>query len=129
MILFSVLAILVESVPEWRASYGYELHAIEWVFTIIFSIEYVLRIIVSPNPWKYITSFWGIIDLVSILPTFISLLPFINGYQSLRVVRALRLLRIFRVLRLSRFTSESQSLAHSLKASYYKIMVFLFFHI
>lgn len=127
LILFSVLAILVESVPEWRASYGYELHAIEWVFTIIFSIEYVLRIIVSPNPWKYITSFWGIIDLVSILPTFISLLPFINGYQSLRVVRALRLLRIFRVLRLSRFTSESQSLAHSLKASYYKIMVFLFF--
>jgi len=127
LIVFSVLIILVESVPEWRAQYGYELHILEWVFTIIFSAEYILRVFVSPKPWKYITSFWGIIDLVSILPTFISLLPFINGYQSFRVVRALRLLRIFRVLRLSRFTSESQSLAHSLKASYYKIMVFLFF--
>lgn len=127
LIVFSVLIILVESVPEWRIHYGNELHILEWVFTIIFSVEYILRIMVSPKPWKYVTSFWGIIDLVSILPTFISLLPFINGYQSLRVVRALRLLRIFRVLRLSRFTSESQSLAHSLKASYYKIMVFLFF--
>ena len=108
-------------------NFGNELHVLEWVFTILFSIEYVLRIAVAPHPWKYIKSFWGIIDLVSILPTFLSLLPFITGYQSLRVVRAMRLLRIFRILRLSRFTSESQALAHSLKASYYKIMVFLFF--
>lgn len=127
LIVFSILIVLVESVPEWRLNYGEGLHIFEWVFTILFSIEYLLRVLVSPNPWKYIKSFWGLIDLISILPTFLSLLPFIQGYQSLRVVRAMRLLRIFRILRLSRFTSESQALAHSLKASYYKIMVFLFF--
>lgn len=127
LIVLSILIVLVESVPEWRLNYGEGLHIFEWIFTILFSIEYLLRVIVSPNPWKYIKSFWGLIDLISILPTFLSLLPFIQGYQSLRVVRAMRLLRIFRILRLSRFTSESQALAHSLKASYYKIMVFLFF--
>ena len=127
LIVFSILMVLIESVPEWRMEYGGLLHVLEWVFTIIFSVEYLLRIAVAPSPWKYIKSFWGIIDLISILPTFLSLLPFIQGYQSIRVVRAMRLLRIFRVLRLSRFTSESQALAHSLKASYYKIMVFLFF--
>lgn len=127
LIVLSILIVLVESVPEWRVNYGEGLHVFEWCFTILFTIEYLLRVIVSPHPWKYIKSFWGIIDLISILPTFLSLLPFIQGYQSLRVVRAMRLLRIFRILRLSRFTSESQALAHSLKASYYKIMVFLYF--
>ena len=127
LIVFSIVIILIESVPEWRLIYGVELHVLEWIFTILFSVEYILRVIVAPHPWKYIKSFWGIIDLISILPTFLSLLPFISGYQSIRVVRAMRLLRIFRILRLSRFTSESQALAHSLKASYYKIMVFLFF--
>ena len=126
-IVISVLVILVESVPEWRAIIGVELHVIEWIFTGIFTLEYITRIIISPKPMKYITSFWGIIDLVSILPTFVSLLPWVVGYQSLRVVRALRLLRVFRVLKLSRFTSESQALAQSLKASYFKIIVFLFF--
>ena len=125
LILISVLIVMFESVPSWRGSFEEELYYIEWGFTILFTIEYILRIIVSPNPIKYITSWWGIIDLISIVPTFIS--PFISGYTSLRVVRAARLLRIFRILKLSRFTSESQMLAHSLKASYYKIMVFLFF--
>lgn len=116
---------MFESVPAWRESFQEELFYIEWGFTILFTIEYLLRIIISPRPLKYIFSWWGIIDLISIVPTFIS--PFISGYASLRVVRAARLLRIFRILKLSRFTSESQLLAHSLKASYYKIMVFLFF--
>tara|TARA_R110002072_G_scaffold281965_1_gene444620 strand:+ start:1664 stop:2461 length:798 start_codon:yes stop_codon:yes gene_type:complete len=124
-ILISVLVIMFESVPKWRNSFTEELFYIEWGFTILFTIEYLLRIIISPKPLKYIFSWWGVIDLVSIVPTFIS--PFISGYTSLRVVRAARLLRIFRILKLSRFTSESQMLAHSLKASYYKIMVFLFF--
>lgn len=127
LIMLSVLIVLIESVPLWHSYYGTELYILEWVFTIIFSVEYLLRIYIAPNPWKYIKSFWGIIDLFSILPTFISLLPFFQGYHSLVVVRAMRLLRIFRIFRLSRFTSESQALAHSLKASYYKIMVFLFF--
>lgn len=116
---------MLESVPSYRIDYGEVLHLLEWVFTIIFTIEYILRIAVSQRPLKYIFSMWGIIDLLSILPTFIS--PFIAGYTSFRVVRALRLLRIFRVFKLSRFTSESQTLMRSLKASYYKIMVFLFF--
>ena len=125
IILASVLVIMFESVPSWRDVYETELYYLEWGFTILFTIEYILRIIISPRPLRYIASWWGIIDLVSIIPTFIS--PFVSGYTSLRVVRALRLLRIFRILKLSRFTSESQALAYSLKASYYKIMVFLFF--
>lgn len=125
LILLSVMIVLFDSVPEWRDAYGEELYYLEWGFTILFSIEYLLRILISPKPIKYVTSWWGIIDLISIVPTFVT--PFVSGYDSLRVVRAFRLLRIFRILKLSRFTSESQALAHSLKASYYKIMVFLFF--
>jgi voltage-gated potassium channel len=116
---------MFESVPKWRGDFETELYYAEWGFTLMFSFEYLLRIWISPRPLKYIFSVWGIIDLVSIIPTFIS--PFVSGYISLRAVRSLRLLRIFRILKLSRFTSESQALAHSLKASYYKIMVFLFF--
>jgi len=125
LILFSVLIVMFESVPEWRVLYEEELHWVEWGFTILFTIEYLLRILVSPKPLKYITSLWGIIDLISIIPTFIS--PFISGYASFRAIRAVRLLRMFRILKLNRFTSESQALAYSLKASYYKVMVFLFF--
>ncbi len=125
LILLSVLTIMFDSVPKWHASFPEFLFYAEWIFTIIFTIEYLLRIIISPKPLKYIFSWWGLIDLISIVPTFIS--PFVSGYTSLRAIRALRLLRFFRILKLSRFTSESQSLARSLKASYYKIMVFLFF--
>lgn len=125
LIVVSVLIVMFESVPQWSKKYEDVLFIVEWGFTIIFSIEYLLRIFISPHPLKYIFSWWGVIDLVSIIPSFIS--PFVSGYTSLRVVRALRLLRIFRILKLPRFTSESQALAHSLKASYYKIMVFMFF--
>lgn len=125
LILISVLIVMFESVPSWRDEYAGFLYYSEWSFTIIFTIEYLLRIAISPRPLQYITSWWGIIDLLSILPTFIT--PFVSGYASFRAVRALRLLRIFRILKLNRFTSESQALAHSLKASYYRIMVFMFF--
>ncbi len=125
LILISVLAVMVESMPGFHSDYTKELFYLEWGFTLLFTAEYLLRIIISPKPLRYIFSWWGIIDLISILPTFIS--PLLSGYASLRVVRAFRLLRIFRILKLSRFTSESQALAHSLKASYYKIMVFMFF--
>jgi len=125
LILLSVLIVMFESVPTWSRQYKNELFYIEWGFTIVFTIEYLLRIWISDRPLKYILSWWGIIDFISIVPTFLT--PFVSGYTSLRVVRALRLLRIFRILKLPRFTSESQALAHSLKASYYKIMVFMFF--
>ena len=125
LILLSVLIVIIDSVPLLGAKYGDFLYTAEWFFTILFTLEYILRIIISPKPMKYIFSFWGFIDLISIIPTFIS--PFISGYTSLTLIRALRLLRLFRILNLSKFTNESRSLARSLKASYYKIMVFLFF--
>lgn len=125
LIVISILVVMLESVPVWRINYQHELMIIEWVFTAIFSLEYLLRIIVSPKPLKYIFSFWGLIDLFAILPTLIS--PFFAGYQSLSVIRSLRLLRIFRIMRLTRFLGESNILFHSLKASSYKITVFLFF--
>ena len=125
LILASVLVVLLESVPKWRAIYGDEFFILEWGFTIIFSIEYLLRILISPKPLRYIFSFWGIVDLASIIPTFIS--PFISGYHSLVAIRALRLLRIYRILKLNRFTSESQALLRSIKASYYRIVVFMVF--
>ncbi|XOV67172.1 MAG: ion transporter [Fluviicola sp.] len=125
LILSSVLVVLLESVPKWRALYGEQFFIIEWGFTIIFSIEYIMRIIISPKPLRYIFSFWGLVDLAAIIPTFLS--PFISGYHSLVAIRALRLLRIYRILKLSRFTSEAQTLMQSLRASYYRIMVFMIF--
>jgi voltage-gated potassium channel len=124
-ILASLLIVMFESVPEWFRLYEAQLFYLDWIFTIVFSIEYLIRIWISEKPLKYIFSWWGIIDLVSIIPTFLEL--FVSGYTAIRAVRALRLLRVFRILKLPRFTRESQALAHSLKASYYKIMVFLFF--
>lgn len=125
LILLSVLTIMYESVPAWGDAYKKEFYIIEWGFTAVFTIEYLVRIWISSKPLKYIFSTWGIIDLLSILPTFISI--FISGYTSLLVIRALRLLRVFRIMKLSRFTSESQALYHAMKASYYRIMVFLMF--
>ncbi|MFT7343696.1 MAG: voltage-gated potassium channel [Lentimonas sp.] len=125
IIILSVGLVMVESVPIWRMRFDDELHYLEWGFTIIFTVEYVLRIWVSEKPLKYIFSAWGLIDLLSIVPTYLTV--FMGGYQSIRIIRALRLLRIFRILKLSRFTSESQALLQSLKASYYRIMVFLIF--
>ena len=125
IIILSVLVAMVDSIPVWFKEYHWELLAIEWGFTIIFTLEYVLRVIISPQPLKYIVSFWGIIDLLAVLPTLLS--PFVTGYETLIIIRSLRLLRIFRILKLSRFMQESNVLFHSLRASSYKITVFLFF--
>lgn len=125
IIVFSVFVAMADSVPAWHKKIGGELLIAEWVFTIIFLLEYLLRIAISPKPLKYILSFWGIIDLLAVLPTLIS--PLFEGFESLIIIRSLRLLRIFRVMKLSRFMTESNILYHSLKASSYKITVFLFF--
>lgn len=127
LIVISVTVVMVESVPEWRQSHFDLLRTLEWSFTALFTAEYLLRIWISPNPWRYIKSYWGIIDLLAILPSYLVLIPWISMYGSFRAIRALRLMRIFRILRLSRFTSEYQALIHSLKASSYKITIFLFF--
>ncbi len=123
IILTSVVVVMLESVPEIGGNYSEYFFAIEWFMTIVFSIEYLLRIWISPRPFKYVTSFWGIIDLLSILPTYLSL--FIAGYHYLIVVRIFRLLRVFRIMKLARFNSESQVLINALKASLHKMGVFL----
>ena len=122
-IVLSILVVMIESVAEIRQQYGHVLRILEWVFTVIFTIEYITRIISIGKPWHYITSFYGIIDFLSVIPTYLSL--FISGGQYLLIIRALRLLRIFRILKLSRYMGEGRSLGSALKASRHKIAVFM----
>lgn len=122
-IVLSVLAVMLESVSSIRMKWGDELIIVEWAFTILFTIEYLARMISVKRPIKYATSFFGVIDLLSILPTFVSL--FIAGSGSLMVIRVLRLLRIFRVLKLIAFLKEARVLAQALRSSRRKILVFL----
>lgn len=124
LILASVVLVMLESVVYIDTDYHTQLDIAEWVVTILFSIEYILRILVVKRPWKYITSFYGTIDLLSILPKYISLL--IGGAQGLAVLRAIRLLRVFRVLKLTRYVGESNHLMIALRKSRPKILVFLF---
>ncbi|HIP36951.1 MAG TPA: ion transporter [Crocinitomix sp.] len=123
LIVLSIIVVMLESVPVYNKNYGSLFIQLEWVFTILFTIEYVARIICIKRPLKYIFSFYGVIDFVSIIPTYLGL--FISGTHSLMVIRALRLMRVFRILKLGEFLSESQKLIDSLKASRQKIMVFL----
>ncbi len=122
-ILLSVFCIVLESDAEIRRDYGVFLRYVEWSFTIIFTIEYVVRIVCSKNPFTYIKSFFGIVDLISIVPAYLSLL--IPGAQFLLVTRTIRLLRVFRVLKLARYLQESRVLLQALGASRYKVTVFL----
>ena len=122
-ILASVLVVMLESVPELGANNMKLFLILEWGFTIIFSIEYIARMFISPRPLRYIFSFWGIIDLLSILPTYLSF--FFIGYHYLLVVRVFRLLRVFRIFKLARFNAESKVLIVALKSSFYKISIFL----
>ena len=123
LIFFSVLTVIIESVPEYGSRYSVYFWTIELILTIIFTFEYLARIFVTPKPLKYIFSFWGIIDLLSVIPTYLSLI--LAGYHYFLVVRIFRLLRIFRILRLARFNREAALIIDALKASYYKISVFL----
>ena len=119
----SVLAVLIDSVGSIHQKYGHELLIAEWLFTILFSIEYFLRVYTVSKPRKYILSFYGLIDLLAILPTYLSLL--FTGTQYLLVIRMLRLLRVFRVLKLARFVGASEMLGIAMKNSRHKIIVFL----
>lgn len=124
MILLSVFTIMLETVPGIDNRYHGILNTLEWIFTILFCIEYGLRIFVSRRPWRFIFSFYGLIDLLSILPMFLSI--FITGSNVLSSLRILRLLRLFRVLQLIEFVEESSKLKVALIASRAKIMVFLY---
>jgi voltage-gated potassium channel len=122
-ILLSVAAVLLESVEAIRTGYGPLLYAVEWGFTIVFTIEYTVRILCVRKPLLYVRSFYGIVDLLSILPTYLSL--FVGGSHALIVIRALRLLRVFRVFKLARYVGEASVLMEALRASRAKITVFL----
>lgn len=122
-IICSVMTVIVESVGSIRAVYGQYLYLAEWFFTILFTVEYLLRLFCVGRPLRYATSFFGIVDLLAVLPTYASI--FIPGSQSLIAIRILRLLRIFRIFKLSTYLSEAKIITAALRASSKKISVFL----
>jgi len=124
LIIGSVLVVMLETVPAYD-KYHSLFASLEWVFTIFFTFEYITRLYTTHAPKKYATSFYGVVDLLSILPTYISVLFPIA--QSLMVIRALRLLRVFRIFKLGQFMIEGQIIMKALKESRNKILVFLFF--
>jgi voltage-gated potassium channel len=119
-----VVAVMLDSVKSINIVYREHLYTLEWIFTILFSIEYILRLISVDRPMAYATSFYGVIDLLAILPTYVSLV--VPGAQYLMVIRILRVLRIFRVLKLVPYLGEANLLWRALKASRRKITVFVF---
>lgn len=124
LILFSILLVMLESVEEYNAKYGYIYNALEWGITGLFVVEYILRVICVKRPFEYIFSFLGVVDFLSAIPKFLSI--FFVGTQVLVALRSLRLLRVFRILKLSQYLGESQKLTTSLRASRTRISVFLF---
>ena len=114
-IMLSVVAVMLDSVAHIRAQYGQFLMAVEWFFTILFTVEYIMRLSCIGRPTRYATSFFGLVDLLAILPTYLSVL--LPGTQYLLVIRILRVLRLFRVLKLAQFISEGNSLMTAVRAS------------
>jgi voltage-gated potassium channel len=123
-ILLSVAAVMLDSMGGVSTQHGQWLYGIEWFFTILFTIEYLLRILCVGRPLKYATSFYGVVDLLAIIPTYLSML--LPGTQYLLVIRILRILRIFRILKLVPYISEAHLLMKALRASSRKITVFLY---
>lgn len=123
-IVLSVLVVFLESIQELGEKYSYYFHLFEWIFTILFSIEYIFRLISVRKPRRYALSFYGVIDFLAIIPTYLSLI--IAGSQYLLVIRVLRLLRVFRVFKIRPLLSQAEILTRALKASQNKIAVFLF---
>jgi voltage-gated potassium channel len=121
-ILASVGVIMLDSVAAFHARHARVLYALEWGFTVLFTLEYLLRLATVRRPLRYALSIWGVIDLLSILPTYLSLL--VPGSQSLLVVRILRILRLFRILKLTRYVEESGILLGALWRSRRKILLF-----
>ena len=123
-IILSVIAVMLDSVGSINRSYGGVLYIIEWFFTILFTVEYALRLFCIGEPTRYAKSFFGMVDLLAILPTYISVL--FPGSQYLISIRILRILRVFRVLKLAEYSLEAQTLMQALKVSRRKITVFVF---
>ena len=119
----SVTVVMLESVQSIQTQHAELLRTLEWIFTGLFTLEYIARLLAVRRPWQYAWSFYGIIDLIAILPSFINLFTSANYVM---VIRVLRLLRVFRVLKLAHFLEESDTLVTALRASRRKIMVFVF---
>lgn len=124
-IILSLAVVMLQSISGINERYGDLMLSLEWIITILFTIEYVLRIVSLRNPLKYMTSFYGIVDLLSILPTYLSLL--FPATHFLLAIRALRLIRIFRILKLSQFVREGNTIVLAMKASTKRITIFLAF--
>lgn len=123
-ILVSVVAVMLGSVASLQAQYGLWFYRLEWFFTGLFSIEFLLRLISVRKPWLYLRSFFGVVDFLAIIPTY--LVFFFPGIKYMLMIRVLRLLRIFRVLKLSEYMGEAQVLLVALSHSRQKILVFLY---
>ena len=123
-ILLSVGVVMLDSIRSVREAHGALLYGLEWFFTLLFTAEYIFRLACVRSPRKYALSFYGVVDLLCVLPTYLSLL--IPGSQYLLVIRVLRVLRVFRVLKLALYVSEADLLMRALRASARKIAVFLF---
>lgn len=124
-IIFSIFLVMLESVKGIDSRFHQFLIISEWIITIFFTIEYILRLISHKKPWQYIFSFYGIIDLISILPMYLSI--FITGSKFLSIIRVLRLLRAFRILELAQFSDQANELKEAIYASKTKILVFIYF--
>ena len=124
LICFSIIVVMLESSEDWNVVYGTAFFYIEWILTIIFTIEYVLRLWVTIRPWSYALSFYGIVDILAILPSYLSLL--VPNSQYFLIIRILRLMRIFRVFKLGQYLSEGDQLGRAIISSRNKILVFLF---
>lgn len=123
VIICSVFVVMLESVSGIGLRYHRILYTLEWIFTVLFTIEYILRLYSSPRPGKYAHSFFGVIDLLAVIPTYLSVI--FSGSQMLLVIRIFRLLRIFRIFKLTRYLGEARALRAALAQSRYKISVFL----
>ncbi len=122
-IALSVVVVMLESVADFRKAHGPLLQTAEWFFTVLFTLEYFIRIYCVRKPSRYIFSFFGLIDLLSIIPTYLSL--FIAGSHYLLVIRVMRLLRVFRVLKMTRFLGEAETLKTAIAQSSHKIIIFV----
>jgi voltage-gated potassium channel len=123
VILLSVAAVILESVPSIRQRYGEELRVVEWVFTVLFTVEYLVRLLVLRRPLGYVFSFFGLVDLLSFVPTYVSL--FVPGAQALSAVRAFRVIRLFRIFKLVSHMREAKVIVTALRLSRPKIVVFM----
>ena len=123
LIIASIVVVMLDSLPSFNRRYANVFSTLEWIFTILFTLEYILRLISIRKPLLYVFSFLGLIDLLAIIPSYLSI--FLPGAQSLLVLRALRLLRIFRIFKLTHFLSEANFLKTTVTASMKKISVFM----